>query len=265
VTPGVIQLKLPRIYVPLSELTSDRVSFPPGAARYLRDVLRLKAGDDVEVFDGGTKHLVRLARCERREVSGTILASREEEVRPEPEITLAFGCVRPGPFQEILRHGTELGVSRFIPLITGRTTRRGDAMKARWNLIVASAAAQSGRSRAPLVEQPVSLARFLDRHWDADLKLALSVNTAAQPLLAALSAGISRVVLLVGPEGGLEPLEEKEAEAAGFLTVSVGAGVLRTETAALASVAVIVNWYTVNRGERGPTGTTHPVNHPRRV
>ncbi|MEW6529590.1 MAG: RsmE family RNA methyltransferase [Thermodesulfobacteriota bacterium] len=241
-------MKFPRIYVPLNDLTSDRISFPPGPARYLRDVLRLKAGDNLEIFDGGTRHLVRLARCERGEVAGEILSSREEAARTEPEITLAFGCVRPGPFQEILRHGTELGVSRFIPLLTRRTTRRTEATKARWNTVVASAAAQSGRSRIPAVEEPVSLVRFLERDWETDLKLVLSVNVAAQPLLTALSAGISRVVLLVGPEGGLELSEEKEAGAAGFLPVGVGGGVLRTETAALASVAVIVNWYELSRG-----------------
>jgi len=244
-------LKLPRIYVPLNDVTSDRILFPPGAARYFRDVLRLKAGDNVEVFDGGTKHLVRLTRCEKREVAGEIISSREEVARPEPEITLAFGCVRPGPFQEILRHGTELGVSRFIPLITRRTTRRTEATKARWNTVVASAAAQSGRSRIPAVEEPVSLARFLERDWETDLKLVLSVHAAAQPLLTVLSSGVSRVVLLVGPEGGLELSEEKEAEAAGFSPIGIGGGVLRTETAALASVAVIVNWYDVSRDDRG--------------
>lgn len=205
----------------------------------------------MEVFDGGTKHLVRLTRCEKREVAGEIISSREEAAKPEPEIVLAFGCVRPGPFQEILRHGTELGVSRFIPLITRRTTRRAEATKARWNTVVASAAAQSGRSRIPFVEEPVSLSRFLERDWDTDLKLVLSVHAAGQPLLTALSSGISRVVLLVGPEGGLELSEEKEAEAAGFSPIGIGGGVLRAETAALASVAVIVNWYDVSRGDRG--------------
>ena len=112
------KVKCPRIFISPEELLGDTVSFSGNDARYLYKVLRLRPGDNVEICDGTRDYLIRLTSCNRGAVQGTVIESGSP-VKPEGiEITLGFSTVRPGPVQEILRHGTELGVSRFVPILS---------------------------------------------------------------------------------------------------------------------------------------------------
>lgn len=195
------------------------------------------------MFDGRRVYLVRLTRCDRGGVRGEAMEARSPQPL-DPVITLAFGCVRPGPFQEILRHGTELGVSRFVPILSSRTSRRPEGEKPRWRAVVESASAQSGRAELPKVESPMSLEAFVHQVTDVTAKFVLSTVTSAPDFFSALCAeGRSPLVLLVGPEGGFERSEEEQAVNAGFRPVRLGPGVLRTETAAMAAVALTVSWW----------------------
>ncbi len=248
-----------RVFIPLEESAPRWIDFPAEAARYVRTVLRLKPGDEVEVFDGKQEYLVRLSRSDREGVCGEVMATRPPR-HQEPLIVLAFGCVRPGPFQEILRHGTELGVSRFVPILSRRTSRRPEEGKSRWRSVVASAAAQSGRTGLPVVESPVSFTSFVTSVQESSAKFILSPASTVPDLFSDLcSEGRSPLVLLVGPEGGFEPSEEAQAVSAGFRPVRLGRGVLRTETAAMGAVAVAVSWWEVpttihDRSAEAPCG-----------
>ena len=162
----------------------------------------------------------------------------------EIEIILGFSTIRPGPIQEILRHGTELGVSRFVPVISRRANRRPAEKKERWKSVVASASAQSRRSKLPEVEIPLTFDQFIERENKGEARLLLSTEPGATPILVALEdCSLQRVVILAGPEGGMEESEVKAAINAGFLPVSLVRGILRSETAAIVAAATVILWH----------------------
>ncbi len=202
--------------------------------------MRLKAGDEVQAFDGSREHLVKLTNLGRDAVCGLICDSvpvHEEQLK----ITLAFACLRPGPMQEILRHGTELGVSVFVPLLTARANRRPLEKKERWDDTVAGASGQCGRGTVPTVRNPTTLEQFLENEECPQTRLLLSRAAGAMPIWAALESRTHEdVIILVGPEGGLEPSEESRAINSGFLPVTLGPSALRAETAAIVATGAVV-------------------------
>ncbi len=237
-------VQCPRIFISPENLSADRVAFSAPEARYLYKVLRLKPGDEVEICDGTRDYLIRLTSCNRSAVRGMII-ERGSPAKPEGiEIILGFSTVRPGPVQEILRHGTELGVARFVPVLSLRANRRPPERKQRWQTVVASASAQSGRSVLPEIDVPVPFEQFIEEERQGELRLLLSTRPEATPVLAALEDRVpQKVIILAGPEGGLVASEVKKAINAGFEPVSLGRGTLRSETAAVVAAGMVVLWH----------------------
>ncbi len=237
-------MKCPRIFVSPEELLGDRISFSGNDARYLYKVLRLRPGDNVEICDGTRDYLIRLTSCNRGAVQGTVIESGSPEKPEGIEITLGFSTIRPGPVQEILRHGTELGVSRFVPILSLRTNRRPPEKKQRWEAIVASASAQSRRRVLPEIGIPMTFDQFIERADREEVRLLLSTGPEAVPILATLEERAPRkVVILAGPEGGLDASEIRKAIDAGFEPVSLSRGILRAETAAVVAAGMVVLWH----------------------
>ena len=236
-------MKLRRIFVLPEEFTPEGITFSKQATKYLTQVLRLKAGDEIEVFDGIQMYLVRLTAASGGHIQGSILQSGLVE-KPAPfEVVLAFSCVRPGPVDEILRHATELGVSRLVPLISSRTTRRPAERKERWISIIGAAAAQSGRSDLPDLAEITTLAEFIEEARGAATQIILSMDPKARPLLSLLEELTPRkIIILVGPEGGFDATEQAEAIAGGFVPGRLGKSTLRTETAAISAVSMTMMW-----------------------
>ena len=248
-------MKAPRVFVSDKEIFGREVIFSGKNSRYLRKVLRLNAGDEVQAFDGTSGHLVKLTSVSQDSVSGLIcdsIVGKAEHLK----ITLAFACVRPGPMQEILRHCTELGVSLFIPLLTERANRRPQEKKERWEAVVASASAQCGRITVPRVFAPTPLSELLKDMEHEQTLLMLSRTTGAVPMWSVLPDRLHKnVLILVGPEGGLEAYEESKAIDCGFQPVSLGPSALRAETAAILATGAIVLSRDVEESS-GP-GTLH--------
>lgn len=238
-----------RIFISPEELLNDRILFSEKTSQYLRKVLRLGPGDQVEVLHGDRQFLVQLIACSHGTVEATVVEVRQAEDATSHELTLAFCCVRPGPLGEILRHGTELGVCRFIPILSARSARRPEEKKTRWESVVKSAAQQSGRMRCPVVEAPLLLEDLLTRADLAEVRFVLSVHTEAQPFMELIEETCpARALVLLGPEGGFDASEEARIVAARFKPVSLGPRVLRTETAALAASTILMLWHDRVRG-----------------
>ncbi|MDQ7782594.1 MAG: RsmE family RNA methyltransferase [Desulfomonilaceae bacterium] len=232
-----------RIFVQSDEIVLDKIVLSDRNARYVCKVLRHRQGDVLKVLDGQREYLVRLLRCRPTEVMGEIIEMTCEDIAESGRIILAFSCVRPGPMEEILRHGTELGVTRFVPLLSRRSNRRPTARKDRWEAVVGSAAAQSGRLEVPTVDAPIPLNEFLAEEPGTGCNVLLTTSTDGAPLLRLLDESRdSRVAILVGPEGGFTPVEETEAEEAGFVRSTLGPRVLRTETAAIVAAGIVTAW-----------------------
>lgn len=246
-----------RVFLSPEDLCRDEVTFPRKTAHYLRNVLRLRTGDCVEVFSGQRRCVIRLTIPAGGEIRGEVIESKVTEPCVSEEITLAFSCVRPRPVEEILRHGTELGVSWFVPILAGRANRRPRETKQRWESIIVAAAAQSGRTQMPALSSPLSFIDFVEHSSASATKMLLSTESAAEPILAFLeNHEPCEVTILVGPEGGLYEAEQSKAVDAGFHPVSLGTGVLRAETAAVTAAATVAFWrhWSADRrriGERG--------------
>jgi 16S rRNA (uracil1498-N3)-methyltransferase len=237
-------VKCPRIFISPEEFSGGSISFSEKDARYLYKVLRLRVGDRVEICDGEREFLIRLNACTRGAVSGTVIEFGSLAKPEGVEIILGFSTVRPGPVQEILRHGTELGVSRFVPILSLRANRRPPERKQRWESVVASASAQSRRRVLPEIEVPVTFDQFIQREGQEEVRLLLSTEPEAAPILEVLDERAPRkVIILAGPEGGLDASEVKKAVEVGFEPVSLGRGILRSETAAVVAAGAVVVWH----------------------
>lgn len=163
-------------------------------------------------------------------------------------MTLVQGIPKGAKMDVVIRMGTELGVVQFVPVHARRSIATG-ARTARWRRIAVEAAKQCRRSDVPAVSDPVSLSEALKQVAEYDLILVLwegeQHRTIAEELRS--SAPSSRVAVVVGPEGGLEAAEVAQAVDAGAVPVSLGPLILRTETAAIVAVAMVLYELAIRR------------------
>ena len=209
-------------------------------ARHLREVLRLKPGDEVSVFDGeGKEFRARVAQAQR-DFAELELEDQIEPARPESplRITLAVALLKGEKFDLVVQKTTELGVTKIVPLITRyadiKLRDESDASKrvARWQRIALEAAKQSGRALVPEVKLPEQLQ---------------SVLRPSNPCLLFSEKeghGITRIetdqiTAIIGSEGGWSDEELDEARAAGAQIVTLGGRILRAETAAITAAALL--------------------------
>jgi len=233
------------------------VRLTPEESRHLRDVLRLRAGDEAFVFDGEGGEF----RCVVAEVGGGKLASATLEVgepveplRPESplRLTLFVALLKGEKFDLVVQKATELGVWRIVPVVTKRADVRprdtvGEVGKrtTRWQRLALEAAKQSGRARVAGVEAPRAFASVVAGEAEEEQALRLLFSERGGRGLSETLASVrdgehpASVAALVGPEGGWEDEELSEAREAGWSIVTLGGRTLRAETAAI-SVAVLL-------------------------
>ncbi|MFA7504022.1 MAG: 16S rRNA (uracil(1498)-N(3))-methyltransferase [Burkholderiaceae bacterium] len=219
-------------------------------AHYLLDVLRLRSGDAVEVFDGrGGRLRARIVAADRR---GARLAIEESLPSPPPSplrLTLVQGLAQGDRMDLVIEKACELGVLRIVPVFTERSLVRLDPARAarrhaHWQRIAEAACMQCQRDDLPVVDAPASLAAWLAKSGEAGGRVAdarlLLLSPGATTSLTEAGVDASRPVeILVGPESGLSDAEEARAIAAGFEPIRLGARILRTETAGLAAIAAL--------------------------
>jgi len=228
-------------FVPGSGFPESTVEFPESEARHASRVLRLTAGNEVQVVDGnGGRFRVRIESVNRRGVTGSVLERLADEPAVACDVTLAVGLLKnAGRFETMLEKATELGVRRIVPLVTGRTEADRLRMDRSRGILVA-AMKQSGRARLPELDTPTALADLLAA-VDQDLRVIChEAVSPADSLSRVVDSGSASVCILVGPEGGFTDDEVEAARIAGFLPVSLGPTRLRTETAALAAATLVL-------------------------
>lgn len=239
-------------------MTRRRFFAPPGAfnfgkqtvmlasdeARHLREVLRLKVGDEVQVFDGKGREFRAAVSQARREFAELEIRGEIEPMRPESplDLALAVALLKGEKFDLVVQKGTELGVNSFIPLITRYADIRlrddADAAKrvARWQRIALEAAKQSGRAVVPEVGMPAPFELVI-----REASCLLFSERGGQPLNPDLKPESIKAV--IGSEGGWSDEELDQARAAGVSIVTLGGRVLRAETAAIATAALLQHRY----------------------
>lgn len=213
----------------------------------MQAVLRLTPGDTVIASDGrGREFTVRLEALGEH-ATGTIVGAATTRREAPLAISLVQGIPKGDKMETIVRAVTELGAVRVLPAITQRTVVRLEPSRwreraRRWQRIAKEAAKQSGRAVVPDVALPRPLLEWLEpTPTDADLRLCLweGEAPAISRVLDALSTPPATALVLVGPEGGLAREEVQAAQRHGWMPVSLGSRILRTETAALAVVTIL--------------------------
>lgn len=212
---------------------------PEAQAHYIGRVLRMVAGDPVQLFDGsGQEYLGSLLEVGKKRVSVKL----DEQLAGQPDsllkVHLGQGLSRGERMDWAIQKATELGVSEITPLVSERCEvrlkdERADKRLAHWRQVAISACEQCGRSSVPLIHPPQLLSDWL-KSSDAELKLVL--HPVAEPLVS--HAKPASLAFLIGPEGGLTEGEVEQAKAAGFQAARLGPRVLRTETAPVVALAV---------------------------
>ena len=239
-------MSLPRFHVP-EAAPGARLRLPDHAAHHAREVLRLRAGSTVRIFDGAgnefdaTLDTVARAGVEAR-LAGPVSSRPESPLR----IVLALSPLKGDRMEIVIQKATELGVAEVWPVVTARTDAAArPALKGsrveRWERVASGAAEQCGRAVVPFVAPTLTFGALLDRPWRGLRLLFLERGETSR--LTSLPRPADSVLALVGPAGGWEPAEADRLRAAGFLAASLGPRVLRAETAAMAAVtAMQVLW-----------------------
>ena len=210
---------------------------------YLVRVKRLEAGNSFPGIDkAGNRYLIRIEEIREHSLLVRIRTEGRERV-PEagPSITL-YQCLPKGNRMDlIIRQATEAGIGAIGPVISQYTVPApGGARKERWDRIVREALQQSGAARPPVIENLLPLAEIPPISNDCDRGLFFhQAPLEIKPLHRYLSGSVSRVALVVGPEGGFSDSEAVDLERRGYFPVLLGTSILRTETAALYAIAAV--------------------------
>ncbi|HTT01196.1 MAG TPA: 16S rRNA (uracil(1498)-N(3))-methyltransferase [Steroidobacteraceae bacterium] len=235
-------MRLTRVYVDAAPASGARLTLQGSAATHIARVLRLSSGDALTIFDGrGGEYAARIAELRKDAVRVEVGEHLEIERESSLSVTLAQGVSRGERMDFVVQKATELGVRRIVPVATERSVVRIDAGQAvdkrlrHWRAIAIAACEQCGRNRLPEIAPPQPLATCLGGLAPQTLRILLSLEGGSACELPAAAD----VTLLIGPEGGLTEEEQRRARAAGFVAVRLGPRVLRTETAALAALAVL--------------------------
>jgi 16S rRNA (uracil1498-N3)-methyltransferase len=224
-------------------IRGDTAILPAEQVHYLRDVLRLKNGDIAEVFDGEGKNYsgILLFRGEEAYLSSLVPVECAQE--PASALILAQALIRSDRFELVLQKATELGVHQILPLETRYcevriNESRIEARQKRWQSIVRNASRQCGRALVPEIRCPVAFSDFLhSSEWEGTVRLMFHGRSAQAWDPAEVPAGAA--LACIGPEGGWHPDEAAAAAEAGFRVFSLGPRVLRAETAAIVTLALL--------------------------
>ena len=220
----------------------------------LTRVLRLKPGDKILLLDNlNLEYATEIVTLGRHQATGHVISSQPVRSEPSHHLTLYQCSLKADKFEWILQKGTELGVIAFVPVISQRSVvRPASALLKkydRWQTILREAAEQSGRGRLPFLGPPVSFEeavvnaeglRYLP--WeDANCAPGLGQAVVFDASSGASGNSSQRYSLMIGPEGGFAPDEVLAARNVGWQVTSLGARILRAETAALAAVTIILD------------------------
>lgn len=234
---------------------NNKIAITGEDVKHIRSVLRGMPGDSLELSDGiGMDYEVVIETIEKDSINTKITRAWSNKTEPPVDITLFQGVPKADKMEFIIQKCVELGVTRIVPVITERTVVKfgnssDSAAKAvRWNRIALEAAKQCDRGIVPKVEVPV--------RFDEALKLAECCMLKLLPYEEEKSGSFreylgeqkqrceackkANVAVFIGPEGGFSPLEAQTAVRAGFRSVTLGPRILRTETAGIAVISILM-------------------------
>jgi len=234
-------MRTPRFYDPQTLTVSNEISLGDDATQHIR-VLRLKAGAQIILFNGsGGQYCATITDVQKR--SCRALIEVFQEINNESPLHLHLGQVmsRGERMEFVIQKAVELGVNEITPLISERcgvkiNAERMQKKQQQWQKIAIAACEQSGRNTVPTIHTSQALQAWCESR---DQACKLTLHPRAKYSINTLPDAISKIRLLIGPEGGLTDDEIKLTEALNFTETVLGPRVLRTETAALTAITAL--------------------------
>jgi 16S rRNA (uracil1498-N3)-methyltransferase len=245
-------MELPIFYCPPERRHDDTIELPADESHHAVSVMRLSQGDRVIVIDGvGTAYRGEIARIiGRKKVQVRLHLEIRNFGEPAVVLTLAAGLSVGTKFDTVVQEGTELGVKRFVPIISERSKvklddpKKASARTRRLERVALAAIKQCRRGYRPDISLPVSFAEYMKQANSEDLRLIFQPGDRVPSLeRIPIDAQTKRITALVGPESGFTPDEVDLAGKAGFVLVSLGPRILRTETAGPVACALVMNMF----------------------
>lgn len=241
-----------RFFVPPENIGDKTIEITDrGDLRHMKKVLRLRAGDEVDVSD--TERFEYRATIDSLDDDVAVLTIVDKQAfarEPETEVTLFQGIPKQGKMESIIQKCVELGIREIVPVFTERTVvvDKGNNMSKkidRWNKVSAEAVKQCRRGLIPHVRDAVRMHEIMDELSEYDLVLIPyedEEKTTIKQVLRGWSNGShgSRIAVIIGPEGGFAEDEVEAVVRTGGKAVTLGRTTLRTETAGPATLAMIM-------------------------
>lgn len=240
-----------RIFVEPEAINGQRLEITGELVHHLGTVLRLTSGEKIAVCCGdGKVYQAELQEFGRDKISGEILAESAEEQETKTAVHLFQGMPKGDKLELIIQKCTELGIAKIVPMNTSRAVVKIEAGKAqkkheRWQKIALEASQQSKRITVPEVSLPLSWKEAL-REMQEGITIVLwedEDKTSLRQVLEGLEGVPEQINLVIGPEGGLAEEEVAQLQAQGAYCASLGKRILRTETAGLAALTMVLYHY----------------------
>jgi len=244
-----------RFFVSPESINGEDVLLTGGVVHRITRVLRMSPGDKVILLDGsGAEFLVVLLSIGRDIVSGRVFDASKDSNEPKVHITLYQAILKGDKLDWVLQKGTELGITRFVPLICERSVPKGQLENnsrrmARWGKVMMEAAEQSGRSRVPDLIPPTTFdaaCQLVDRSslglipWEEAKGPSLKELLMHRPIHWETRPSSVHVNLFIGPEGGFQKGEVEYAQTWEIIPITLGKRILRSETAGLVAASAIL-------------------------
>ncbi len=238
-----------RFYVPKENIAANRVDIKGDDARHITRVLRLRTGDSLVICDGqNTDYDGEILKIDRDRITVGLDSPRISGTEPPVDIVVFQSIPKGQKMDLLIQKGTELGIRRFVPVVTSRTVVKLDGDKgerkkiSRWQRIAEEGAKQSGRGIIPEVLPPVDFGEAVSMAGEYDLKVMPYVGERSGTIAAitAKKGDIRDIAVFIGPEGGFDEREAEQARARGIYTVKLGPRIMRTETAGLVLASILM-------------------------
>lgn len=238
-----------RFFVAGESINADRVTITGDTAKQISKVLRLRKGEFIVLMDNsGMEYSVELSLISDDYCSGVVTQKTSGTAEPKIPICLFQSILKTDRFDTVLQKGTELGVSKFVPIYSERTIPRSpyklyESKSLRWNKIILEAAEQCGRSIIPILEHPMDLKEAVS---SAEGLVILAWENMKGTNLGQVLRDNNHIIkekgisVLVGPEGGFSSQEIEDAKSRGAIIISLGNRLLRSDTAGLALSAILM-------------------------
>lgn len=239
---------MPRFFVEQNQIIEDKIEINGQDVRHIRDVLRLDYNALIEVCNGrGTDYDCIIEEINKESIVARILNEKISKSEPKTKVILFQSLIKGDKIEWVIQKSIEIGVNEIIPMQTTfcvskmDKSKKADAKVKRWNKIAQSAAKQSGRGIIPTVHNPITFTKALELCKEMDLALIAYEKEDQQNLKTQLKGLEGKTIgVLIGPEGGFSKEEVLKAEEAGIKAITLGARILRSETASISLVSNIL-------------------------